>query len=876
MSAATLAAFIARCRILYRPHTNSTDADLLERFTRRRDADAFAQILERYAGLVWGVCRRIMPQESDCEDAFQAVFLAMVRRSDLIDPRQSLGAWLHTVAMRMSRKALLRSHRHQPSMVVPERATTGDVADEVSSRELFRIVDEEIERLPIAVRVPLILCCLEGRTRDEAAAVLGCSVAAVKSRLERGRNQLRRRLERRGLQLPAAFLVLGLTSERIRAALWNKTIQSVLHTPVPAIAALADAGITAVTMGKGKLLLAALLLISSAAGATSLLLTENKTKPPAASAWNEHPTSEPKRNQAPQVRIDRHGDPLPEGALARLGTMRWRHGIFVQTLAYSPDGKMIVSSGGRALIFWDAATGKESRQFPISNGGQVRGVAFSPDGKLFATTGRTAQLWDIASGKMLRELKNVPSRVIALAFSPDGKLLASGYLDGTLSLEDVAGGDEKRRIDSGQGGVNTVAFAPDGKLLASGGSDSTIRLWDAVTGKEVHRLTAPKKELSSVVFSPDGKLLASGSNEDSLRLWDVATGRQIRTLGEKKRHFTAIAFSPDGKLLASGHLDGTLSLWDTSNGEQKRHWQAALDGCSLAFCPDGKTLATAGRMGSVIRLWDMGTGKERHPSEGHNAPVSLLRFAPDKRTLISAGGDQRMVWWDLTTQTPRRQFDWTTYSFTGFTLSPNGNTLATDDFKTHEVWLWDVQSGKSTRLPGKHQDLILAIAFSPDGQLLASAGGRDQPIRIWDVQQGKEVRQIKGFTNPVAALRFAPDGKTLACGAYPRRNAANEPTLRLWDVSSGKERCTFDSHIPIDFALAFSQDGKVLASGDGYGGTDEALVRLWDTTTGKELCRHAGHPQMIGAVAFSPDGKLVASGTGRTQDFANLNFRIFI
>jgi DNA-directed RNA polymerase specialized sigma24 family protein len=171
MSDATLAAFIARCRILCRPRKNSTDAELLERFARRRDADAFVQILERYAGLVWGVCHRIVPQESDCEHAFLAVFLAMVRRPNLIDPRQSLGASLHTVAMRMSRKALLRSHRQQPCIVGPERATTGDVADEVSSRELFRIVDEEIERLPIAVRVPLILCCLEGRTRDEASAL---------------------------------------------------------------------------------------------------------------------------------------------------------------------------------------------------------------------------------------------------------------------------------------------------------------------------------------------------------------------------------------------------------------------------------------------------------------------------------------------------------------------------------------------------------------------------------------------------------------------------------------------------------------------------------------------------------------------------------
>ncbi|HTU92215.1 MAG TPA: RNA polymerase sigma factor, partial [Gemmataceae bacterium] len=168
MSATTLAAFIARCRVLCRPHAHVPDAELLRRFTQQRDADAFAQLLERYAALVWGVCRRILTLESDCEDAFQATFLALVSRPAAVDPNQSLGAWLHTVAVRVAQRTRTRSRRQQPSQCAPQAVTSGDVADEVGSRELFRIVDEEIEGLPSAVRAPLILCCLEGRTRDEA------------------------------------------------------------------------------------------------------------------------------------------------------------------------------------------------------------------------------------------------------------------------------------------------------------------------------------------------------------------------------------------------------------------------------------------------------------------------------------------------------------------------------------------------------------------------------------------------------------------------------------------------------------------------------------------------------------------------------------
>jgi hypothetical protein len=126
-------------------------------------------------------------------------------------------------------------------------------------------------------RQRVILCCLEGRTRDEAAETLGCSVAAVKSRLERGRSLLRRRLERRGIELPAAFLILGLTGGRVRASLWAETIQSALHAPSPAVAALVPAGALSLT---GKLTLTACLRpVSSASGRFEPLKPIPRSKP---------------------------------------------------------------------------------------------------------------------------------------------------------------------------------------------------------------------------------------------------------------------------------------------------------------------------------------------------------------------------------------------------------------------------------------------------------------------------------------------------------------------------------------------------------------------------------------------------------------------
>ncbi|MGH7172634.1 MAG: sigma-70 family RNA polymerase sigma factor [Gemmataceae bacterium] len=865
MSAASLTALIARCRVLCQRQTHISDAELLRRFGQQRDAAAFEELLERYAPLVWGVCRRILPAESDCEDAFQATFLALVRRPDAIAPGQSLGAWLHTVAVRVARKAQVRARRQRPQAVLPEPTTSGDVADDVSSREMLRIVDEEIERLPDALRAPLILCCLQGRTRDEAAEALGCSVGTVKGRLERGRELLRRRLQRRGVQLPFAFLALTLASARIRAALWAKTMQTALYTPAPVVVGLAEAAFPLLTAGKCKVTLVFLLMATMALGVAGTLRTAKPAEQTPRDTPSQAKATAPKKPESPQIRMDRHGDPLPDGAITRLGTVRWRHGDFVHALAYSPDGKRIVTTGvGRALVLWDAATGKELRVFPSR--GQPRSVAFSPDGKLIATTQRTGQLWDVDTGKMLRELKNVQSAVIALAFAPDGKTLATSNSDGSLHLWDTTNGDEKHRIECGQGILMVVAFAPDGKLLASGGNDGTIRFRDAVTGKEVRRITVAKKQIWSIVFSSDGKRLASGIQDDSPRLWQVATGLEVRTFGDKQGLFAPLAFSWDGKLLASGYPDGTLRLWDAASGEEKRHWHAGAGiARGLTFSPDGKTLASTVLWDGGIRLWDAATGRERNAIEGHHGPIPLLRFAADKATLISAGFDRNLLWWDLATRTPRRRFAWTTNSFSAIALSPDGNTVAVGDNKTHEVWLWDVRAGKARKLPGKHQNRILTIAFSPDGRLAAS-GGRDDAIHVWDVRQDKEVRQIKGVIKDVSCLCFSPDSTALAFGMGPVGNAKGEPTLLLRDLASGKERCSFVVHVPLS-TLSFSPDGTLLASGDGYmGARGEPMVRLWDTTTGKELCLHGGHRSGIGALAFSRDGKLAVSGGGDDKD----------
>jgi RNA polymerase sigma factor (sigma-70 family) len=206
------------------------DAVLLKRFTAQREEAAFAALVRRHGPMVLGVCRRLLQHEQDAEDAFQAVFCVFARKAGAIRRGTAVGGWLYAVAWRIARKAkALQVRRHMRESELPDFPAP-DKPPEWEWRDLWPILEEEVNRLPKRYRQPFVLCHLEGKTNQEAAAELGCPPGTVSSRLTRARERLRARLTRRGLALSAGALAAALVSQTSAAVVPISLTQTAVRT----------------------------------------------------------------------------------------------------------------------------------------------------------------------------------------------------------------------------------------------------------------------------------------------------------------------------------------------------------------------------------------------------------------------------------------------------------------------------------------------------------------------------------------------------------------------------------------------------------------------------------------------------------------------
>jgi WD40 repeat protein len=650
-----------------------------------------------------------------------------------------------------------------------------------------------------------------------------------------------------------------------------------------------------------------------------------KEKPPEPPLTEEEKPKEDEEKRDPN---DRFSDPLPFGAIARMGAVRLRVDTPFQALTFSNDDKMLAAiTGKRKLSLWQMPTGKllwvtdlwkVNRDF--SKDAKIPPakwpLLFSPDGTKLVTP---VAIYDTESGKPIKELMTGKGLIATAAFSPNGKELALSWTGSGMSFLNTRSSKEERlAAEKIPDAASAFSFSPDGETLAvlapdpslaEGRQAESIYLFDlSEKGKimDGRKLAGPFR---CFLFSTDGKKLYAAKGRD-IHVLDPEDPKEQKKTVILKGHNSSIvslAPGPEKDSFVSVSIDDTVGIWSEQAGEKSStlKFKNAM-APSLAFAHDRKTVAFVAKPG-VIQFGNFKTGEVKPAAEGHLHALNSLSFSPDGRTLASCSSDREIRFWNPSTGMERIKRMEIEESVKHLSWSPDGKTLATIG-DADQPRLWDVLAGKEKEILQQQKHGVRALAFSPMKQIIAIAR-LQHPIELIDAETGElrvSLQKRRIGVDGGTCVTFSPNGNLIAAGTEPTERflQPREGLIGIWDAETGKLLHEFGGQPSLSFyrirAVSFTPDSKGLVYCDDnqlvlcdvstgrpyrrFEGHDKEIIclalspdgrtlasasqdgtfRLWEVLTGREIRRFDGHADKVYCLAFSPDGKRLASGSADT------------
>ncbi len=887
------------------PAEPGTDAECLNRFRAQQDEIAFAELVRRHGPLVNGVCRRILLNGADADDAFQATFFILARKAETI--RGSVGSWLYGVAVRVAQKARAQAIKRRVRQMAAARPE--EVSPSIPDSELRVVIDDELSRLPTELRQVLLACDVNGLSRSLAAKELGWPEGTVARRLVRARELLGRQLTRRGIALSATALPLWLADHATASVplpLINETIRQALHLTLgnPALSparTLAESVMRSMSRSVIQSWLLAGIALFALAGGGWMLANGPEEKPA------------PNRKVANTARLDEPGTMWKERFTVRYP------GTLPVSVIYSPDGKTLYTGDTAGEVMALNLSGNEaSYRWKTKVDGSHAAVAVTSDGKsIYATTKNGVCILEPTKGVGESLLEAKDSNPVSIGVFPD-KLIAKTYTRRQIVFGNASGYFVKSwaegKLPDSVGTIETstvakgakpaddsavpLAVDPKGRsAIMTGpldggkfrGSRTKNVLWAYVCGNYDEGspgnrvMVGHDATVVSAAWSKEGGTAVTGDTEGRVIFWDAKTMKETRRV-EFKGRIAALAISNDGKHTAAYVLGktGEVFVWETAkpaNDLKTIHtdltnFEGATSFASLAFSPDGKQLAGCGidkrwlnRLGELVgkvRIWELTNEPKAqipprhlytHPLEKRSS--TQLAFINNHTFLLPSGKDGAIDYRDPTDGSIYSRITFGKFTVGGITLSTDRNWLAMEQ---HEPF-----DPSATGAPKRTFDLSVTNlsdfkrqSISNCSRFLDVASGgvavavvRDHEIELWNSSQATLVKKAPFKFTEINASCFSPDGKVLA--------VADRSELVLWQwLENTHERFKLAHTVK---SLAFSPDGKFLAEGPVSGKT----IPIRDLATNKivkELSTGAQTSMTVSRMLYAQGGRvLIATDT---------------